>query len=170
MEKRFEIELPKEIMDVFLQVALGALCFFSSIKIIDFFNMVKKNNNWAVVVYAIVICLLIGIYFCINAAMKTLKRYYSKVPLEIVFYDDRLEVPSDSKNYYFFPDHEDRIIIFGAIKKISLKSSPETGVSWVRILYMDQRKLKKARISSSVFKDSVAFNDFVEHLRDKYPF
>ena len=73
MEKRFEIELPKEIMDAFLQAALGALCFFSSIKIIDFFNMVKKNNNWAVVVYAIVVCLLIGIYFCINAAMKTLK-------------------------------------------------------------------------------------------------
>jgi len=170
MDKRFEIELPKEIMDVFIQMALGSLCFFSSFKIIEYYNLVKKNNPWAVVSYGVVVCLLIGIYFCINAAIKTLKRYYSEAPLEIVFYDDRLEVPSDTKKYLFFPDHEDRVIIFGAIKKVSLKGSPDKGESWVRILYMDQRKLKKARISSSVFKSSEMFKDFVEQLRDRHPF
>lgn len=170
MEKRFEIELPKEIMDVFIQMALAVLCFFSSIKIVEYYNFVKKSNNWAIVVYAIVICLLIVIYFCINAVIKSLKRYYSDVPLEIVFYDDRLEVPSDSKKYYFFPDHEDRVIIFGAIKKISMKGSLDKGESWVRILYLDQSKLKKARISSSVFKSSATFSEFVENLKDRHPF
>lgn len=170
MDKRFEIELPKEIVDVFIQIALGAFCFFSSIKLVEYYNFAKKTNNWAVLVYGFVICFLIGIYFCIIAAMKTLKRYYSKVPLEIVFYDDRLEVPSDAKKYYFFPDHDDRVIVFGAIKKISLKGSPDKGPSWVRILYKDQRVLKKAKISSSVFKSSAMYKDFVEHLRDRHPF
>lgn len=170
MNKKFEIELPKEILDAFIQIALAGLCFFSSLKLIQQTNPENKTSVLNLVVYAIAICFLAGIYYCIDAAIKTLKRYYSKVPLEIVFYDDRLEVPSDAKIFFFFPDHQDKVIIYGAIKKIYLRGSLDEGKCWVKILYLDHSKLKKARISNSVFKSSAMFKDFVEQLREIHPF
>ena len=170
MIKKFEIDLPKEILDAFIQIALGGLCFFSSIKLIQQINPENKTSALSFISYGIAIFLLVGIYFCVEAAIKTLKRYYSKVPLEIVFYEDRLEVPSDAKKFFFFPDHKDKVIIYGAIKKIYLRGSPDKGKCWVKILYLDHRKLKKARISNSVFKSSAMFQNFVDQLKEIHPF
>lgn len=170
MIKRFEIDLPKEIVDVFIQIALAGLCFFSSVKLIQNYILVTKISIISFAVSGVVVCFLAGIYFCINAAFKSSKRYYSEAPLEIVFYDDRLEVPSDEKKFFFFPDYDNKIIIFETIKKVSLKGSPDKGACWVKILYRDKDKLKKARISNSVFKSSATFKDFVAHLQETRPF
>lgn len=170
MIKRFEIDLPKEILDVLIQIALAGLCFFSSVKIIQNHGSTAKISVMNLAAYLIVVCFLIGIYFFINSAIKCIKRYYSESPLEIVFYEDRLEVPSDSKKFMFIPDHETKTIIFETIKKISVKGSPDKGECWVRILYLDERKLKKAKISNSVFKTSAMFKDFIAHLQERHPF
>lgn len=166
--KRFEIDLPKEIMDVFIQFALIGLCFFSSVKIVKHYASLDKISVVAVVAYAVVLCLLGAIYFFVNAAIKSIKRYYSELPLEIVIYDDRMEVPCNVKKFSLFTELEHKTIILETIKKISVKGSPDATVCWVKILYLDKGKLKKASINKTVFKTSKSFKEFLEELKERH--
>lgn len=166
MTKRFEIDLPKEIMDVFIQFALIGLCFFSSIKIVKYYSSQDKISVVAVLAYAVVVCLLGGIYFLVNAAIKSVKRYYSELPLEIVIYDDRIEVPCNIKKFSLYTELEHRTIVLEAVKKVSLKGSPDASVCWLKILYTEKGKLKKVSINKSVFKTLASFKEFLKDLKE----
>lgn len=166
MNKSFEIDLPKEIMDVFIQLALVGLCFFSSVKIIKHYGSLDKVNVLTFVAYGVVVCLLGGIYFFVNSAIRSIKRYYSELPLELVIYDDRIEVPCNVKKFSLFTELEHKTIILETIKKVSLKGSPDADVCWVKILYMDKGKFKKVSINKTVFKSSKLFKDFLGELKE----
>lgn len=165
MIKRFEIDLPKEIMDVFIQFALIGLCFFSAVKIVRYYSSLDKINVMAVLAYGVVVCLLAGIYFFINTVIKSIKRYYSELPLEIVIYDDRIEVPCNVKRFSLFTELQHKTIILETIKKVSLKGTPDANVCWVKILYKEKGKLKKVSINKSVFKNLASFKDFLEQIK-----
>ncbi|MEA9357291.1 hypothetical protein SHI21_13785 [Bacteriovorax sp. PP10] len=168
MTKSFEIDLPKEIMDVFIQFALVGLCFFSSVKIIKHYGSLDKISVLTVVAYGVAVCLLAGIYFFVNAAIKSIKRYYSELPLELVIYDDRMEVFCNIKKFSLYSELQHKVIILETIKKISLKGSPDANVCWVKILYVDKGKLKKVSINKTVFKSSKSFKEFLEELKERH--
>jgi hypothetical protein len=165
MNKRFEIDLPKEIMDVFILMALIGLCFFSSIKIVKYYGLLGKLTVWTFVAYGVVVCLLIAIYFFVNTAIKSIKRYYSDLPLELVIFDDRIEVPCNVKKFSLFTELEHRTIVLENIKKVSLKGSPDANICWVKILYVEKGKFKKVSINKTVFKSTKFFKEFLEELR-----
>lgn len=166
MTKSFEIDLPKEIMDVFIQMALIGLCFFSSVKIVKYYSSLDKVSAVTFVAYGVAACLLGCIYFFVNAAIKSIKRYYSELPLEIVIFDDRLEVPCNVKKFSLYSELQHKTIVLEGIKKVSVKGSPDATICWVRILYMDNGKLKKVSINKTVFKSSKLFKEFLEELKE----